>query len=293
LWDSGGNAVDELNRLMKVRAAAMKRFGENNIREGDPMATLEDVLVPLYLLHRYQVEAAAKVLGGIDYTFALRGDALTALKPVPAAEQRRALDAVLATLTPGALALPEQLLRMIPPRPPEYPRGREHFRTRTSPAFDALSPAETAANTVMGFLLNQERAARLVEYHARDSHNPGFAEVVDKILAATWKAPAMAGYDGEIQRTVDGVVLNYLMLLAANDRVENQVRAIAALKLEELKTWLTTGVHAGQDESQKAFFFFAAGQIKRFQIDPKDVHLSTSFDPPDGSPIGVDSDWGN
>jgi hypothetical protein len=293
LWDSGANAVDELNRLMKVRAAALKRFGENNIREGEPMATLEDVLVPLYLLHRYQVEAAAKVLGGVDYTFALRGDSLTGLKPVPATEQRRALDAVLATLAPGALALPEQLLRMIPPRPPQYPRGRENFRTRTYPAFDALSPAETAANVVMGFLLNQERAARLVEYHARDSRNPAFAEVVDKILAATWKAPAATGYNAEIQRTVDGVVLNYLMALAANDRVENQVRAIASLKLEELKTWLMSGMHAGQDESRKAFFFFAAGQIRRFQVDPKDVHLSTPFDPPDGSPIGADSDWGD
>jgi hypothetical protein len=110
LWDAGANAVDELGRLMQVRAAALARFGEANIREGAPLATLEDALVPLYMLHRYQVEAASKLVGGVDYTFALRGDGQIATRPVAAAEQRRALAAVLATLTPEALALPEPLV---------------------------------------------------------------------------------------------------------------------------------------------------------------------------------------
>src|SRR5437763_248054 len=145
LWDSGTNAVDELNRLMQVRAAALKRFGENNIREGAPLATLEDVLVPLYMLHRYQVEAASKLVGGMDYTFALRGDGETPTQIVAPTEQRRALAGVLATLKPEVLALPESLLKMIPPRPPEYERGRGHFKIRTSPGFDALASAEAAA----------------------------------------------------------------------------------------------------------------------------------------------------
>src|SRR5256886_12219403 len=103
LWDSGTNAVDELNRLMQVRAAALKRFGENNIREGAPLATLEDVLVPVYMLHRFQVEAASKLVGGMDYTFALRGDGETPTHIVAPAEQRRALSAVLATLKPDEI----------------------------------------------------------------------------------------------------------------------------------------------------------------------------------------------
>jgi len=104
LWDSGTNAVDELNRLMAVRAAALARFGENNIRAGDPLATIEDALVPIYMLHRYQVEAASKLVGGMDYVFALRGDGQTPTKIVAPAEQRRALAAVLATVKPQALA---------------------------------------------------------------------------------------------------------------------------------------------------------------------------------------------
>ena len=147
LWDSGSNAIDELNRLMQVRSTALKQFGENNIREGAPLATLEDVLVPIYLLHRYQVEAASKFIGGMDYTFALRGDGEVPAQIVPASEQRRALAAVLATLRPESLALPESLLKLIPPRPPTYSRDREDFKIHTSPAFDALSPAESCRNS--------------------------------------------------------------------------------------------------------------------------------------------------
>src|SRR5436853_7059465 len=98
LWDSGTNAVDELRRLLEVRVAALKRFGENNIREGAPMATLEDVLVPLYLMHRYQVEAASKVVGGMDYTFGLRGEGERRRQVVGPAGQRRGLAVVLGRL---------------------------------------------------------------------------------------------------------------------------------------------------------------------------------------------------
>ena len=225
---------------MKVRAAALRRFGENNIREGAPMATIEEVLVPIYMYHRYQVEAAAKVIGGQDYTFSLKGKGDRNPQIVSPEEQRRALAAVLETIKPEALAVPESLLRLIPPRPAGYPRTREDFRIRTQPVFDALAPAEAVADHVSGFLLNQERAARLVQFHARDQRNPGLAEVIDKILAATWKAPAATGYAGEIQHTVNMVVLTDLMALAAGERASNQVRAIASWKLEQLKTWLTS-----------------------------------------------------
>src|SRR5216110_2703620 len=131
------------------------------------------------MLHRYQVEAASKPVGGMDYTFALRGDGQVPTQIVGPAEQRRALAAVLATLKPEALALPEPLLKMIPPRPPEYERGREHFKIRTGPAFDALVHAEAAAQNTLQFLFNPERAARLVEFHARNGENPGLEEIID------------------------------------------------------------------------------------------------------------------
>jgi len=289
-----------------VRTAALQRFGENNIREGAPMATLEDVLVPLYMYHRYQVEATAKLIGGEDYTFSLRGKGDTSPQIISPEEQRRALTAVLDTLKPEALALPESLLRLIPPRPPGYPRTREDFRIRTAPAFDGLAPAEAIANHVCDFLLNQERAARLVEFHARDPRYPGFGEVLDRILASTWKAPIglarrpqlsggeirkfpfAIGYEAEVQRTVNMVVLSDLMSLAAGERASNQVRAIAELKLEELKSWLSLQPDLTRDENQRAYLFYAIKQIKRFQEDPKKMNLTRANDPPDGQPIGMD-----
>src|SRR5258706_7121119 len=125
------------------------------------MAKFEDVLVPLYMYHRYQVEAAAKLVGGEDYAFSLRGKGDTNPQIISPEEQRRALNAVLNTLKPKALALPESVLRLIPPRPPGYPRTREDFRIRTAPTFDAIAPAEAFADHVCHFLVKQQRAARL------------------------------------------------------------------------------------------------------------------------------------
>jgi len=291
LWDSGSNAVDELNRLMQVRAAALKRFGENNIREGAPLATIEDSLVPVYMLHRYQVEAAAKFVGGMDYTFAVRGDGETPTKIVSPSEQRRALAAVLATLKPSVLALPESLLSVIPPRPPEYQRGREHFKIHTGPTFDALAPAEGAAQHTLQFLFNTERAARLVEFHSRDAANPGLQEVLDAVVADTWKGLHPAGYAGEVARTVDNVVLYDLLGLAVNDRATTQVRAVASREAEQLKGWLKANKSAG-DPAQQAHLAYAAAQIEQFQKDPTKLELMAPAEPPDGPPIGDDEDFG-
>ncbi len=294
LWDSGSNAVDELNRLMQVRAAALKRFGENNIREGAPLATIEDVLVPIYMLHRYQVEAASKLVGGMDYTFAVRGDGEVPTQIVAPAEQRRALAAVLATLKPETLALPESLLKTIPPRPPEYPRDREDFKIHTSPAFDALAPAESAAQHTLQFLFNPERAARLVEFHARNKENPGLNDVLEAVLAATWKSPHASGYNEQIAITVDNVVLYDLMALAANDHATDEVRGIAALKLHELHDWMAAQSGAGLI-SDRAHLFFSKQRIELFEKDPKRIDLTPPVEPPDGPPIGsagmLDCDW--
>ncbi|HEY8205215.1 MAG TPA: zinc-dependent metalloprotease [Pyrinomonadaceae bacterium] len=288
LWDNGMNVIDGLANLMKVRDAALRHFGEENIREGAPMATLEDVLVPLYMHHRYQVEAVAKLVGGEDYTFSLRAKGDRNPQIIAPDEQKRALYAVLATLKPENLALPESLLRLIPPRPPGYPRTREDFRIRTAPTFDALAPAEAYANHVCDFLFNPERAARIVEFHSRSIEYPPLGDVFDKILAETFRAPVRSGYEGEIQRTVNSVVLNELMALAANERASNQVRAIAEAKLYELRQWLEGRQNLAPDAGQVAFMNYAANQIKRFQEDPKKMNLTKPNEPPDGQPIGTD-----
>jgi Met-zincin/Domain of unknown function (DUF5117) len=287
LWDSGSNPVDELNRLMRVRAAALARFGEANIRPGAPLATLEDVLVPLYMLHRYQVEAASKLIGGVDYTFALRGDGQVPIRKVAAAEQRRALAAVLATITPEALALPESLLAMIPPRPPSYPRGREHWKIYTSPTFDALAPAEAAAHHSLQFLFAPERAARLIEQHARRAEDPGLEEVLRAVVDATWHARRGPGLRGELGRVVDQVVLVNLVTLAIDPGASAQSRAIATAVLQDLKTWTASAAAQAKTFEDRAHLAYAEQQISELLKDPT-RRPRAALAPPDGPPIGGD-----
>jgi hypothetical protein len=290
LWDSGANAVDELERLMKVREAALKRFGENNIREGAPLATLEDTLVPIYMLHRYQVEAASKLIGGMDYTFAVRGDGEIPTAIVAPAEQRRALKAVLATVDPRVLTLPESLLKIIPPRPVMYPRGREDFKIRTSPAFDAVAPAEAAAQHVMQFLFNPQRAARLVEFHARDAANPGLNEVIEQILAVTHAGANAPGYLGEVGRAVDNAALYDLMALANDTSTLPEVRAVATAELQLYKQ-KNAAYKMSPGDPAAVYFYFVVKQIEQFEKDPAKVIATAPYEPPDGPPIGDDEDF--
>ena len=288
LWDVGSNDLDGLKQVMAVRAAALKNFSESAIPENAPMATLEDVLVPIYLYHRYQVTAVAKMIGGLNYSFNVRGGAEKNAEIVPAAEQREAIHAVLDTLQPDVLALPERILKLIPPRPPEFPDTQENFARRTSPAFDSLAPAEAAAEITASLLLEPNRDERMVEYHARDANYPGFAELVDDLLAATWKAKPTAGYDGALQQTVNAVMLEHLMELASDEKAAAEARAIASLKLDQLKDWITTQAKTTTDGSRRAELFFAEQEIDHFEKNPTGVHLTIPAPPPAGDPIGDD-----
>ncbi|MBD0255672.1 MAG: zinc-dependent metalloprotease [Cytophagales bacterium] len=293
LWDNGANAVDELNRVMDVRRIALQNFSEKKIPVGTPLATLEEVLVPLYLFHRYQLEAAAKVVGGVDYTFAVRGDGQKPVTLVDPAEQRRALDALLATVRPEVLALPEKVLGLIPPRPYGFDENpRETFKDRTGLTFDALGPAEAAASLTFRFLLHSERAARLVNHHALNAQMPALEEVVDKLLNATWKNGNRAGYAGEIARLTDRLTLQHLAALAAGKENAGQVRAVATAKIGELKGWLTDQAKKEPDAAQRAHFVFALGQIKEFETNPAGLDVTAPLPIPAGAPIGSpDYDW--
>ncbi len=283
LWDNGTNAVDELDNVIKIRAKALARFGEQNIAVGQPMAMLEEVLVPVYLFHRYQTEAVSKVLGGMNYTYALHGDLQKATEIVAPAEQRRALEAMLRTIRPEFLRLPENIIRLIPPHPVGYERTRELFRLHTGMTFDPLAAAETAAHQTIGALLHSERAARLVEFHARDPKDPGLDEVLNRLLAVTWEAPQLAnGYDAAIQEVVNEVALYHIMALASNDKASTGARAAAWSALEKLKIALRTRRNGQSLE--------ALARIRKFQEDPRPTNLPAPLEPPDGAPIGSDEE---
>ncbi len=218
LWDSGPNATDELRRILKVRQAALNHFGATSIPEGEVMSRLDETLVPVYFLHRYQTEAAAKMLGGLDYTYAVRGDGQLITKIVPAVEQRRALESLIATLSPAALTIPERIITLIAPHPPGYDRTRESFPARTGLTFDPIAAAEAAADLSASLLFNPERAARLAEHHARDASNPGLEEVINTVARSTWLAPARPGLPGQLKAATDIVVVKRLLALTVGTK---------------------------------------------------------------------------
>jgi len=285
LWDNGKNAADELNRLMGIRKHLLDNFSEKAIRQDAPMATLEEVLVPVYLLHRYQVEAASKMLGGLYYTYAVKNDGQPVTKFIPPAEQWKAFNALMSTISPDALALPEKLIEKIPPRPDGYPRTRELFKSRTGLTFDPMAAAESAAGTTLEFMLNPERAARLVEYNARENAQPGLIPVLDKLIAQTWKAPQQTGYKGELQRLVNNLTLKQLLSLAATNQAPESVRGIALLEIDGLKKWMQGALKTSAG-NQKANLLFGLSQIDIFEKTPDKFKPAPPLVMPDGSPIG-------
>jgi hypothetical protein len=287
LWDNGSDASAELRRVMGVRRAALARFGEQAIKRGAPLATLEETLVPLYLYHRYQVEAAVKAVAGAEYTYALRGDGQTPLRVVPAATQLRALAAVLATVDPAALALPRPVLRLIPPRPYTYDRHRELFARWTGLTFDAMAPAAAAASMSVSLLLNDERAARLVQQHALDPALPGLETVIDRLVATTFGPPPGDRYQAEIARVVQRVVVEELQRLAS-DAAMPQVRAVATFKLRQLGERATAAAAQG-GEAQRAHSALLAAEIARYLGRAWQVPQQRAAPAvPPGAPIG---DW--
>jgi hypothetical protein len=287
LWDSGTNAADELNRLMALRKHVLDNFSEKAIRRDAPMATLEEVLVPMYLIHRFQAEAASKMLGGLYYTFALKNDGQTITKFVPPAEQWKAFNALMGTISPDALALPEKLIQKIPPRPIGYPRTRETFKSHTGLTFDPMAAAESAAAATLSFMLQPERAARLVEYQSRDNTQPGLLAVLNRLVAQTWKAPQPAGYKGELQRLVNNLALRQVLTLAATTSAPESVRGIALLQIDDLKKWMKTATLTATGSS-KANLLFGLSQINEFEKNPDKFQPASVLNMPDGSPIGMD-----
>jgi hypothetical protein len=285
-WDAGADAPDELLRMLKVRQAALERFGERALKPGRPMALLADVLVPLYFLHRYQTEAAVKLIGGLDFRYAMRGDGQLVTAMVPAEDQRRALRAVLATVSPAALALREDLLGLLPPRPPEYGRTRDSFRGHTGLTFDPLGAAESAATHTFALLFNPERAARMVEHHQRDAALPSLQEVIGAALEATWYGPPEAGLAQAVKLSVEHVALRHLLALIASERASALVQAIAGEALQDLRGAIAAGLAERQtDPVTTAHRRAALATIDRFAAAPETFRAPGTLAPPPGSPI--------
>lgn len=281
LWDTGKDPINELKNVMKVRSKALSQFGENNIRKGTPMAMIEDVLVPIYLFHRYQIEATTKVVGGLYYTYAIKGDGQTITKPVSKEEQMNALLAIIDCIDPKTLELPERIIKLIPPRPAGYDYNRELFNRRTGLSFDPLAAAEAASDIPFSFLFNTNRLNRLVEFQAANN-GLGIDEMVNILIARTWKSPRLKGFQRLIQQQNEQLLLTYLLATSINDESSFATKSQLLNEIDGLKTYLTVQLKSTTDSSFKGHLMLALERMKAPEKAKPTLHQA----PPPGSPIG-------
>ena len=284
LWDNGFSASEELNRILKIRKIILEDFSDSVIKKGTPMSSIEEALVPMYLLHRYQIEAASKVVGGLEYTYAMKGDGQTPTKMLSFKEQEEALQSLINSINPYHLTLPEPLLKLIPPRAYGYPRTRETFKSRTGLTFDPLMAAETATNMSLSMLLHHERASRLVVLKSRNSRQIGLEYVLNKLIDNTILKPldSFSDLEVEIQRVVNYSVLNHMFSLANNKNTHEQVNAILYSTIIEVQERI---IDNNRDSSHHKYMF---KKINDFLKGDFEVLVPNPLKPPDGSPIGSD-----
>jgi len=286
LWDNGKDPVTGLQELMKVRAKALAQFGENNIRTGTPMAMLEDVLVPVYLMHRYQLEAVTKEVGGLYYTYALRGDGQVVTRPLTKEQQKTALNAVADAMSPQLLALPDNIIRLIPPRPAGYNYTAELFTHRTGLAFDPLGAAESATDLGLSFLFNTDRLNRMAQYQV-ESSGLGVTEMLDVLIARTWKAPRLQGLPELIRQQNGQMVLTYLLAASVDEKASFATKAQLKYSLDGLKTTLEGWRTQAKGTPDEGNISLALERIK----DPSKAKgtVRTVTTPP-GAPIGCEDE---
>ncbi|MGB5370990.1 MAG: zinc-dependent metalloprotease [Flavobacteriaceae bacterium] len=281
LWDNGKNVSTELDNVLKIREVAINNFSIDNIRKNEANAVLEDVFAPLYFFHRYQTEAVSKVIGGLDYNYAVKGDGQLTVKTVDKNAQKQALATILKTLDASLIAIPREKLSLFPPRAIGYNRTRESLQGRTGVSFDALAAPETAADMTLELLLHPERASRLIQQKALDSDNIGLDEVLGAVISGTIEKNHKDPYMKEVQQNISFRVLFHLMNLAANDKVHPQVNAIANKKIRSLSASFLTSL-------DDTYAMEMMRRIDNFYRHPDQFKVLPVATIPDGSPIGMD-----
>ena len=285
-WSNGLNQSDELTRLMKVRRAALDRMGEQTIRLGAPMTTIEEALVPIWMYHRYAVEGTSSMIAGQDYVYAMRGDDRVPTKWEAAVSQRKALTSLSSTLRPSELVIPKKLLNMIPPRPPGFGFHRELFPRTTGEGFDPITPGAIAADVTIGFVLQLDRSARMVAQHAVDPTLPGLEEVIDTLTKAVFDTPTANSYEAAVQRAEQRVLVNRVMWLAQGSP-SSDVRAIASGRLQKIAA--RSRATAAMAEVESSHRTLLAADIKRFLergYDERSLSAAAAAPAPPGAPIG-------
>lgn len=289
VWDNGADAVVTLNETMTVRAIALDNFGTRSLKPGQPVSDLNKIIVPIYLYHRYQVAAAAKLVGGLNFTYGLKGDGSRAATPVAAAKQRQALTALMSTLDPAALDLPNAVIGQLTPALGgfgSFSNTGEVMPGRTGPVFDVISAADIAASVTINALLHPDRAARLMAFDRRDSAALGFDELLDILQSKIFSPPASPRQQA-ISNVIQARFVSSLIELSSNEKAATGVRTAADAKLRTLQARFRPSLLPidGSNASHHAWLL----QRVNAHLNRAAVSVApsvTALDTPPGSPIG-------
>ena len=295
LWDNGASAPDELMRMMAMRAKKLNSFGLNSIDENQPEALMEEVLAPLFLMHRYQLEATSKLVGGLDYTYKVKGDNQRVQSRLEASRQNGALDALLYAIQAEQLAVPSQILDRMPPRPMGYSRNRETFPSRNGLNFDPLAPAENVVDLTFGLLFEAGRANRLHQQKLFDESLPSFSDVIEKVTAQVFGSNYDGTYSSEINLMVQNKLTDHLINLAKDPKATATVKGITRNQLREIAYWnwnkdqskSTTSKSASTKGISDDFHRYLADKINHFFSEKEEFSIPAELAIPDGAPIGT------
>ncbi len=266
-WIEGATMLEALERTSAVRRRIVDAFDERAVAEGDAMSMLNMRFAHAYLHHRYALEGAIKYVGGMDFTYALRGDGQTPAQVLPGREQREALSRVLAHLSPEELRVPDRVANLIPPSPSGMDGSEIWIPSQAGTAFDLVSMAGGLATEIVENLLHRDRLARVALFEARGADTPGVGEVLDAVLAASWNGgPSGDAMAQRLQRTVQVVVLNTLLDLGGDARVVPEVRAAVDHALERIRSGAAGGGAgaSGSGAAWEAHRAMAVRQLDRY-----------------------------
>ena len=279
LWDNGSSATNELYNLLKIRKIALNQFSLDHIKIGENYSVLEDRLVPLYFLHRYQVEAVVKMIGGLNYNYGVKSNIKYEVSPVNTVDQRLALKGLLKSISPSELTIPKSLHSILSPRTFGNYRNRESFGSQTGVAFDYLGISNSLSDAIIGMILNPQRVSRLIQQDAIYGDQLTFNEVISELINQTFKSTNSDSYQQSLRQINQSNLLKHLMKLGNSTYIYPQIRAEVYNSLEELSKWLNKN-------KQIKFSEFYQNQISQFNSQSDLISPFKTEKIPDGSPIG-------
>ncbi|MFT5162569.1 MAG: hypothetical protein ACI9FJ_001146 [Alteromonadaceae bacterium] len=285
LWDNGNEPIAELKKMIKIREKALNGFGLANLDEGEPLSSLEEKLVPIYLYHRYQTQAVAKLVGGLDYDYEVKSDQPAKGGTIVSSKQQQAALAVLLdTIEADFLALQPQTLQLLIPKAYGYSRNRESFKNRTGVTFDPLAISEVAARHTISALLNSQRLHRMQEQASRVKKGLSVEQMVEQLFERTIKAKPQTGLASQIQQRVSFVAIELVMQQIQSDNIGPQVRAALYNEVMALQTWLGNAAKKSKNPHH-AMYRLLKQQLTWFEQSGQWQSHFKLLDLPPGSPI--------